>query len=504
VSSCAAREEESRPAEFVRRICHFARAVDDVKFRFSERYDAPPDDEWFDVMLPSDTRLFVDPFRVYAEKFSAWVGAHDELIDFFNLVLELMAKASLNPASQHWQAASELLMFPEPVEFCLGYALGSDGGRGSAKERRDQMLAAGSIAINAGMSQVSHFEEMTLFQGRVGPDLVSDIACNVLKQRFIAYTQDVCKRFNIETKRVPVKHSSWSRKDRRWDNDMYELPYNPWTKAGVLLVPRQFLRQLPTIEGNGFWDFAFNFESNNIKGQFQYDIARNVSSQTIADLAQQNPDLVRKFVRRFEKKPPAPYNVERDPKGRTRWYEAGLELAEEARTVAVPDKAKDFCSFVGLLCQEFVWVTEQRGGWRLLWNTDGSQRAESAVQQLFHVAMIGYCKANDIDLSPESAAGRGPVDFKFSKGWKRRALVEVKLSNNSRFWHGLDTQTPTYMTSEGIRCGYFLAVQYTDNDLTKDRIQRVRDKAKAVSGQCGYTIKPVFVDARPKKSASKV
>ena len=476
----------------------------DVGFRFSERFGISRSaaDDWFDLLLPVDTKLFVDPFRVYAETDGRWEGAHDELVDFFNLVLELMAEASLNPASQHWRAAAELLMFPEPVEFCLGYAEGSEGGRGTAKKRRTEMLRAGSIAINAGMDKLSHFEEMTLFQGRVGPDLVSDVTCNVLKRRFIAYTTEVCARHSIETRPVPVKHSRWSRESRRWENEVHSLPYNPWTNAGTLLVPERFLRQLPSIEGDGFWDFSFNYESENIKGQFSYDIARNVKTERIAELARQNPDLVRKFVKRFERRPPDPYDVERDPRGRTRWYEAGLQLATSAREVAEPQSAEEFCAFVGQLCQEFVWVTEERGGWRLLWNPDNTARAESSVQQLFHVAMLGYCKSHDIDLTPESAAGRGPVDFKFSKGWQRRAIVEVKLTKHARFWHGLETQTPTYLKAEGIACGYFLSVQYTEKDFANDRVKAVRERAAAVSEECGYDIKPVFVDARPKKSAS--
>jgi hypothetical protein len=478
----------------------------DLKFRFSERFiGAPPGeaDDWFDTLLPADTRLFVDPFRVYVEDEGFWKGAHDELVDFFNLVLELMATAALNPASQHWRAASELLMFPEPVEFCLGYADASEGGRGTARKRRDEMLEAGAIAINAGMDDITHFEEMTLFQGRVGPDLVSDVACNVLKHRFVEYTQSVCRHYNIEMRSVSVKHSSWSREHRRWENDVCELPYNPWTKRGVVLVPRRFLRQLPTIEGNGFWDFAFTYEAANIKGQFSYDIARRIRTETIAQLAQENPELVRKFAQRFDKHPPMPYDVQKDPKGRTRWYEAGLGFAELANPVSEPNSADEFCAFVGNLCDEFVWATEQRGGWRLLWNPDNTPRAESAVQQLFHVAMLGYCKSHNIDLSPESAAGRGPVDFKFSQGWKRRALVEVKLANNSRFWHGIHTQTKTYMKAEGIRCGYFMAIQYTDNDLSIHRIEAVRRRASEIAAECGYEIKPIFVDARAKTSASR-
>jgi len=455
-------------------------------------------------MLPSDTRLFLDPFRVYGDDKGIWKGAHAELVGFFNLVLELMAKASLNPKSQHWKAAAGLLMFPEPMEFCLGYSENSDEGKGTAGKRQKEMLAAGSIAIKAGMTDIAHFEEMTLFQGRVGPDLISDIVCNVLKRRFITYTQEVCARHtNITTRLVQVRHSSWSKQFLRWEDNEYELPYNDWTGTGVLLVPRRFLRLLPAVNGDSFWTYALDQESANIKGQFSYDVARNVKSGTIARLARRNPHLVRQFAKRFEKDRPRAYDVTRDPKGRTRWYEAGLNLASSVRDVEEPAKKKDFCKFVGELCEEFVWATEEREGWRLLWNPDNSPRAESAVHQLFHIAMLGYCKSHNIDLTPESAAGRGPVDFKFSEGWKRRALVEVKLANNSQFWHGLHTQTKTYMRAEGIRCGYFVVIQYTAEDLTRLRMSRVRKKAKEVSEECGYSIKPIFVDARRKRSASK-
>jgi hypothetical protein len=477
------------------------------KFLFSEKFKVrrKAKDDWYDVLLQTDTRLFVDPFRIYADDSGIWKGAHAELVDFFNLVLELMAKASLNPKSAHWRAAANLLMFPEPIEFCLGYSKESKGGQGTAKKTRDNMLKAGALAIKAGLDHVEHFEEMALFQGRVGPDLVSDIACNVLKSRFIKYTQAVCKRHKgIKTKRIPIKHASWSRAGRRWENDSVELPYNKWTNSAVILVPEDFLRELPTVEGDEFWEYAFAYEAENIKGEFEYDVARNVDSETIAKLARRNPELVKKYVARYESAVPRPYDVERDPRGLVNWYQAGKELGSKVKTVGQPTTQAAFCKFVESLCNEFVWATEQRGGWKLLWNPDGSPRAESSVQQLFHIAMLGYCKSHDIDLSPEASSGRGPVDFKFSAGWTRRAVVEVKLVNNSSFWHGLSSQLTTYIDAEGVKCGYFLAVRYHKNDFLKARTKAVERKARELSTKLGYKIVPIFVDARPKKSASKV
>ncbi|MBV5349814.1 hypothetical protein JZU71_01240, partial [bacterium] len=60
-----------------------------------------------------------------------------------------------------------------------------------------------------------------------------------------------------------------------------------------------------------------------------------------------------------------------------------------------------------------------------------------------------YCIANDLDISPESDAGRGPVDFKFSNGSKGKVLVEIKLTSNNQLQHGFESQLPIYMKAEG-------------------------------------------------------
>jgi hypothetical protein len=476
------------------------------KFLFSERFNVKrgAKDDWYDVLMQTDTRLFVDPFRIYAKDTGIWKGGHDELVDFFNLALELIAKASANPASAHWKAAARLLVFPEPIEFCLGYSKESKGGQGTAKKTQKNMLKAGSLAIKAGLDHVDHFEEMALFGGRIGPDLVSDIACNVLKSRFIKYTQQVCKGHkSIKTKPIPIRHASWSRANNRWENSLVELPYNPWTQSAVILVPEEFLRDLPTVEGDEFWDYAFAYEADNIKGEFEYDVAKNVDSATIAKLARRNPELVKKYVALYEKNIPASYDLDKDPRGLVNWYQAGKDLGSKVEPVGQPKTQAAFCKFVEALCREFVWATEQRGGWRLLWNPDGTPRAESSVQQLFHIAMLGYCKSHDIDLSPEASSGRGPVDFKFSAGWSRRAVVEVKLVNNTSFWHGLSTQLTTYIDAEGVKCGYFLAIRFGKNDFLKARTKAVERKARDLSKKLGYKVVPIFVDATPKKSASK-
>jgi hypothetical protein len=475
-----------------------------VGFRFSEHFGITPDagDDWFDLLLTADTRLFVDPFRVYAAGNGPFTGAHDEIIAFFQRVMALLASSGLQPGTAHFQAAERLLLFPEPAEYCLGFGE-TPLGIGSGKLLRNAMVRAAALTINEGREDIRHFEEMVLFQESIGPDRVSDIVCNVLKARFIAYTQQVCNRHGLTTQLVAVPHAGCDLDGARWDDQAVELPLNPYTGRAVLLVPKRFLRHLPIVMSDGFWDYAFVNYGEQIRAEFNYDVAQKIKGKEVARLARQHPDMARSYIRHFEDGTPGAYDVGRDPRGVVRWYEAGLELSTSARTMSPPADAAEFCAFVRHLLEEYRWIVEQRGGWRLLWARDGEPLNEAAVQHLLHVAVVLTCKAHDVDISPEVHSGRGPVDFKFSAGWKRRSLVETKLANNSRGWHGITTQTPTYMDAEGIRCGYFLCVQFRDQDLDPERIERAHAAARAVSVARDYEIEALFVDARPKPSASK-
>jgi hypothetical protein len=157
--------------------------------RFSEYYEVQSgtDDDWFDPVLFTDTRLFIDPFRIFVDTSPRWAQSHARLISFFNMVLKLIARSSGSPDSAHWKKAERLLMFPEPPEFCLGYSDGLPMGAGSAEILRDRMMAAADAAIRLGVESIAHFEELTLFEAQIGADRIGDIVSNVLKETPLSF-----------------------------------------------------------------------------------------------------------------------------------------------------------------------------------------------------------------------------------------------------------------------------------------------------------------------------
>lgn len=166
---------------------------------FSEAfgYTGSPSDDWFDPILTVDTCLFVDPFLMFLDDDPRWERAHESVVNHFDRAFQLLAESDSNPQHVKYKAALSLLTFPEPHEFCLGYTADSTRGAGSGAGIARAMAEAMSDAISRGVTSLAHFEELGIFNERIGPDRISDIVCTILKPDFAQYTTDVCSAASI-------------------------------------------------------------------------------------------------------------------------------------------------------------------------------------------------------------------------------------------------------------------------------------------------------------------
>ncbi|HEU0240064.1 MAG TPA: hypothetical protein VFR11_12430 [Micromonosporaceae bacterium] len=475
--------------------------------QFTEHFgiNRSSDDDWFDVLLPADTNLFVDPFLIYDDMDPFWVPAHEYVLNFFGMVFGLVRDSKGNELSLSLRQAKRLLLFPEPSEFCLGLAATSPLGSGAGNGLQVGMLEGVRTALGLGIDNVPHIDMLALFQGGMGVDRISDAICNILKSKFIDYTQRVCRRHNIPMVRTRVRNADWSESGARWIEREVELPTNPYTRRpqAVLLVPERFLKDIPIVTADRFWTYAFRTHSSELRGDFNWDIASNVDRMEKARLARRNPEVVAAYLEHVEQQPREPYDLVNDPKMRVRWWPEGGDIAKRSPLGFVPTRPDEFPKFVESMITAFQHGIEQQDCWKLLWESTGRSVDEKKAQALFRSTMIHYCRANDIDLTGESDAGRGPVDFKFSQGWCARALVEIKLMRNSKFWDGILAQEPQYLISEEVRMGYFVAMAYDDDEMDPLRVDKVhRAAAVASKHNSDIEVRPMVIDARQKNSAS--
>jgi hypothetical protein len=159
---------------------------------------------------------------------------------------------------------------------------------------------------------------------------------------------------------------------------------------------------------------------------------------------------------------------------------------------------------IDVLAGTFQQFVENQGGWRLLWNDDKSRKPEDAAQLLFKAVVQNYCQANDIVIDREVELGRGPVDFKFSSGYRRRALLEIKKLDNTRFWKGLRKQLPSYLKSDECRNGWFVAIQYNTNAASKKLAKELPAEIRKVAKHHRVRLSYKLVDAQPKDAASRL
>ena len=104
---------------------------------------------------------------------------------------------------------------------------------------------------------------------------------------------------------------------------------------------------------------------------------------------------------------------------------------------------------------------------------------------------------NGFDISCEADEGRGPVDFKLSKG-DDKTIVEVKLSSSKQYLHGYEIQLKEYATAEKTQNMIYLLVDL-GNPRRIENILRIHEENKKNNIQCPMLI---IVDAKNKQSAS--
>jgi hypothetical protein len=483
--------------------------------RYSDAAGISPgdSDDWFNPVLEQDTPLYIDPYLIFDDADPIWTGAYDDVVRFFETAASLVLDAGGQENTPAWRKAVRFLRFPEPHELALGVALGSPRGAGTGEKFAKEIAKVLALVGTSRVEKLSSIAGFALFCDGIGVDRISDIVANILKSRLIAYTQAVNERHGVATEAVRVEHADWDSSRATWKSEEVELYPNPATGGGVLLVPKRFLKDIPRIEPEEFWDWAELTQSSVLRDDLNYDLSESLTQseklKAARKLALVRPEIAISYIDRVSDEKHSPYDARRDPHGLIHWYEDALgaleSVAPDSPSKTAPTDPDDFFDWVVSLAEDFRFAIEETDAWRILWDdTLSRHRPERIAQAMASVMWRTQCKTANVDLNKETNVGRGPVDFKFSQGWQRRVLVEMKYIGSSHFSSGAEKQLPQYQRSEEIDFGIYLAIGFADADFERNRVRLVEETCEAISTQLDKTIRLVVVDARPKKSASKL
>ena len=442
---------------------------------FADYYAIPPDifekTGAFDPILTIDTRLFIDPRLVLKTTTPEFENSSTTIFDHFASVMRIV-KHIEKKGDVFWKQVDKLLTFPEVDGLCIGYSANGSSGSGMGKALRENLLDNIRKITAAGIDDPVLFELVGIFQDKVGPDRISDMVAKIIIKDLIAFTQRVCSNCGI-----PMQSIVYSKGLAQED-----LPINPSNGKPIILVPKEVLRDLPVAEDYG--DIATIMELNeHLRDELNAMIGTSLSAATLADKKRalretfvSHPEVLADLLKAYLKSNPEFYDFRNDPAGEVIWYRASRDVVSSSPLkLGLPTNPTiDDVEKVALqICEHFKHLVEDNQLARLLYDDKGIRKHESASQLLFFGIADAYCTANKLDLSPESDAGRGPVDFKVSSGFDGKVLVEIKLTSNQQLLHGFEIQLPVYMKAENSIRGIYFVID--NGGYSKARMDRFKD-----------------------------
>jgi hypothetical protein len=450
----------------------------------------------FDPILGIDTQLFIDPRLVLKTSVPEFEESHQKIAEHFANVMRVVKRIE-KKSDPFWKTADSMLTFPEVKGLCIGYAAAGSNGSGMGKELRENLLENVIKIVRAGVDDPVLFELVGIFQDKIGPDRISDMIAKLILPDLISFTQRVCSDCGI-----PMESCTISKKLQQED-----LPINPLDGSPIILVPNEVLRDLPVASDYG--DVAVIAEQNQVlRDELNAIVGSSLSHATLSDKKQAlrntfvaHPKILQDLLKAYLTSDPEFYDFKGDPAGEVVWYRASREVVEQSPLkLTLPNKPTldDVEKVVLEICDHFRKLVEDNQLARLLYDKKGQRKHESAAQLLFFGVASAYCTANGLDLSPESDAGRGPVDFKVSNGLVGKVLVEIKLTSNNQLSHGFETQLPIYMKAEGAQRGIYFVID--NGGYSAARMDKFKALVSDTKPPCPRVI---MIDGTLRESASK-
>ncbi|OGD83582.1 hypothetical protein A2572_04765 [Candidatus Collierbacteria bacterium RIFOXYD1_FULL_40_9] len=451
----------------------------------------------FDAVIGVDTRLFVDPFLLNKTKVPELKNSRNRIKKYYEDIITLLL-ASKSIGDIAWKEAYKRLIFRELKGVSIGYGAHSSDGSAIGPVLAKKLVKTASEIVNMGIKDPNIFELIGLFEEDFGADRLSDMTLRIIKEDVFRYTERVTKELNI------VKTHSYKIGEKE-----FTLPISSKTGKPVILLPKEILRDLPvalTWEGIDHVVAVNNELRQRLNRLIGTGWRSKIKKQELRDIIFTKKENVTELLDAYKNSSANNYDFEKDPAGQVNWYKIGRKYAEdnplnlEKKHITNIEQLKDT---LRKIANQFKRNIEVNGLNEHLYVKQGNtykRRHERYSQLLFFAIADSYCEANDTDLNREPNAGSGPVDFKVSKGYNLRGLVEIKLSSNPSVTKGYEKQITAYEQSERTTTSFYLVIKVTKSER-KTALLIKRYEEKIQKGETAPEL--IIIDGVKKPTASK-
>ena len=480
---------------------------------FTDIFDVDPGilEEYgaFNISLVNDLPLFIDPFLLFNSDRPEYQDLHERIIEYVCFLRDRTEERIMNEGLlRSW------FTFPEIKQNWLGFSLvgnkGSGLGMNFARTLNENLATVlADFGRSREITKGDHLEKLCLVKDGVGRDNISDFTTNLIQGYLLEYTQEFALR-HISTerrKKVPIRRSRFNYETWTWMTERYELPWHEGDY--VILSPRDILTKDDTwISKSGmvkdFQKVVRSISDSELRAQinnyFYRILQRNPSPKQVAQarikVIAQYQELIDFYIRYKEDQGDKAVAIsERNVKNTENLFIRGLidfvaRLNDETNFYSTGAGTYEEARQRVLFLKD---VVENKGGHRLFFVNGKPVRRESDLQILFRLTWF----ATPSDMSREVNDGRGPADFKVSRGSFDKTLVEFKLAKNSHLRRNLEKQVEIYKKASDAGNALKVIVYFSYREL-----KRVEGILKDLELANSPDI--ILIDARPDKpSGSK-
>lgn len=447
----------------------------------------------FDVSLINDLPLFIDPFLLFHSEKPEYQELHDNIINYLIFLRDRANSSHVNEGLMKlWYC------FPEVKQNWLGFSLVGNKGSGLGMNFAYSLHKnLGAIFNNFGgesITEGSHLEKVCLIENGVGRDSISDFVTNLILGFLCKYTEKFCENHLKEgqTRKVAIRRAKFNFETGMWESKIYRLPWHH--DDYIILTPKDMLTRDENWINRG--DMISDFDQipsaipdlqlrASVSQYFSAVLARTAKpkkpvtakdrSTAASETIRHFPQLIDYYIKLKEINGEDAADLSAEKVLLTEIF-----FSQRMREILQPQLAQtDFYKIAGGTYAEahqrlayLKHAIEDQGCWRIFYGRDGKPiEREKDVQILFRLVWFG----TPSDIGAEANDGRGPVDFKVSRG-RHKTLVEIKLAKNSKIEANLQKQVEIYQQSADAERGIKVLIYFDYNQ--KLRIQKILERLK--------------------------
>ena len=131
-------------------------------------------------------------------------------------------------------------MLNERNEFHLGFSKRKSKGHALGPKYAKKVWESFSSSKAAATGLLEDLEDSVLFVDGIGPDLLSDAICNIIRGPLIAYTQNACNYYGVPLTEVDSGPVLEIQLEEKFESNLVELPETEFGR--IVLVPKVIVR----------------------------------------------------------------------------------------------------------------------------------------------------------------------------------------------------------------------------------------------------------------------